>query len=139
MAEESKTHENALPEEIKELERMLEEKKKMLVERGEEREHKAVFREVFREKYGEAFKPSAPSVASHIASQATPDEEEAKRAKEREEQITALIGIAFQKGIKTAVEAARKNTPWLLDELHDRMIDEYYQKLIQSGQVKELT
>ncbi len=47
MAEESK---NGIHEqEIKELEQLLEEKKKTLFERGEETEHKELFKEVFRE------------------------------------------------------------------------------------------
>ncbi|MFY9462301.1 MAG: hypothetical protein WAP51_03825, partial [Candidatus Sungiibacteriota bacterium] len=56
MAEDVKTPENALPEEIKELEQMLEEKKRALAERGEEREYKEVFREAFKEKYSGEFK-----------------------------------------------------------------------------------
>lgn len=140
MAEDSKTPEKALPEEIKELERLLEEKKRALVERGEEHEHKEVFREAFREKYGELFKPSRPlppPPSAAVSLKQKSSEEEALRVDEREEKLAALIELSFSKGVASSVKQARRLTPWLLDELHDRLIDEYYQKLVQSKQISE--
>lgn len=147
MPQDAKPQGETLPEEIRELERLLEEKKRALVERGEEREHKEVFREAFREKYGELFKPPQlkppqplpPPPSAVISPPRRPSEEEALRVEEREEQLRVLIELSFSEGVASAVKRARRLTPWLLDELHDRLIDEYYQKLVQAGQVTEFS
>ena len=136
MTEDTKTPET-LPEEIKELELMLEEKKRALAERGEEREHKEIFREAFKEKFGPAPRvlptPIAPSEPS-----ATPKGKGDDTAfYAREEEMQSLVQLSFAKGVRQAIEAARRESPWLLDELHDRLIDEYYQKLVQAHQIQE--
>lgn len=42
-----------------------------------------------------------------------------------EEKINSLIEIAFKKGIEKAVKEARKlNNPYILDEFHDRLVEE---------------
>ena len=134
MLQDSKTPSEALPEEIRELERLLEEKKQALAEKGEERETREIFREVFREKYPppEAPKITPPPSAVQPLTGTHPKGEDELRTKEREEEIAALIEISFEKGIRHAVDLARRASPWLLDELHDRLIDEYYQKLEQA-------
>ena len=134
MPQDSKTPSEVLPEEIRELERLLEEKKQALAEKGEEREPREIFREVFREKYPP---PGAPKIMPSppvppAAGRISPKEEDELRKKEREEEIAALIEISFDKGIRHAVDLARRASPWLLDELHDRLVDEYYQKLEQA-------
>ncbi len=37
-----------------------------------------------------------------------------------------------------AMGRASRETPWLLDALHDRLADEYYQKLVQAKEIKAL-
>ena len=139
MSEDAKTPGEALPEEIKELEQMLEEKKRALAERGEEREHKEVFREAFKEKYSGEFKvaPPPPLPPPPRPPAAKPQDAAARSA--REEEIQTLIRISFEKGVRAAADIAKRENPWLLDELHDRLIDEYYQKLVQAKQIQEST
>lgn len=136
MPEEQNNQNPSLREEIRDLERALIEKRRALSEGGEDREEKEVFREVFKERYAA---PSEENVSSQPAPPALmPAQKTAAddKAKTREEELRALIEIAFERGITEAVRIARKTVPWLIDELHDRLIDEYYQKLQQSRQVE---
>lgn len=137
MSEDVKTPGEALPEEIKELEQMLEEKKRALAERGEEREHKEVFREAFKEKYSGEFKVAPPAPLPPPPRSPTAKLQDSAARSRREEEIQTLIRVSFEKGVRAAADIAKRENPWLLDELHDRLIDEYYQKLIQSKQISE--
>lgn len=134
MPQDSKTPGEALPEEIRELERLLEEKKQALAEKGEEREGRDIFRDVFLEKYPppEVSKLTPPPSVIQPPTTTRPKGEDELRKKEREEEIASLIEISFEKGVRHAVDLAQRASPWLLDELHDRLIDEYYQKLEQA-------
>lgn len=134
-------------EEILELERKLEEKKRELAERGappaEERE---VFREVLREHVeearpqapGEAPAISAPSVTHVLADDLKKKADEIKKKELREEQVRELIEFALTRTINDAVKVAERATPWLLDELHDHLVDDYYEKLVQLRKLKRL-
>ena len=127
-------------EEIAALERLLAEKKQSLIAEGKIIPEHEAFRETFRESYGEALAPAA-SLAP--ASATLPPDELAKHAgdiaaKAREEQVDALIEIALTKGIAAAAEVARKATPWLMDELHDRLQDRYYDQLLQLRKLKAI-
>ena len=139
MPQDAKPQGETLPEEIRELERLLEEKKRFLAEKGEEREPREVFREVFREKYplppAEKIPPPPVGALPKPPSGLTPKRDDDARKKEREEEIAALIEVSFEKGVRSAVDIAKRVSPWLLDELHDRLIDEYYQKLEQTKQI----
>ena len=133
-------------EEIKELERKLEEKKKEISERGGvEPEEKEVFREVLREHIEEArprrgggvslpVPPTKPSPADDLKKKA----DDVKKQEEREEQVKALIEVALTKTIAQAVRVAEEAGPYLLDELHDSLVDDYYDKLIALRKLKPL-
>ncbi|MDP3727757.1 MAG: hypothetical protein Q8R35_03940 [bacterium] len=139
-------------QEIAELERLLAEKKQALADESAARPERELFRETFRETYGEALSPQTPppSTDSTSSPQANsgqtpslPPDELAKHAaalaaQEREEQLESLIAIAISKGVTAAAGVARRATPWLMDELHDRLCDRYYQHLIASRQLKAL-
>ncbi|MDO8600929.1 MAG: hypothetical protein Q7R73_05015 [bacterium] len=135
MPEESK---NGIHEqEIKELEQLLEEKKKALIERGEEKEHKEVFREVFHEKYQQiAGTPIAPSAGAGITP--VPPVKTSPVSKEKETELQSFIEMAFADGLVSTINRAKASSPWLLDELHDRLSDEYYEKLIQARQLEKI-
>ncbi|KKS38097.1 MAG: hypothetical protein A3G49_00065 [Candidatus Sungbacteria bacterium RIFCSPLOWO2_12_FULL_41_11] len=139
MQEPSQKTEKTPEEEIRELEWLLAEKRKTMEEKGIEKEPKEVFREVFKEYVG-AKKPLLPPPAVQLPA-AVSDEQKRQadelKQKERHEQLEHLIGISFEKGLLDAVTLAENMTPWLLDELHDRLVDEYYQKLVQSQKLKE--
>jgi len=45
-----------------------------------------------------------------------------------EEKVNSLIEIAFREGIEKAIKEARKlNSPYILDEFHDRLIEKIKQ------------
>ena len=49
-----------------------------------------------------------------------------------QEQIEALIEMAFKEGLAKAIEAAKKlNDPFLLDKFHDTLANELKQELIE--------
>lgn len=134
-------------EEIQELERKLEEKKKELAGRGgEPAEEKEVFREVLREHVEEA-RPQAPgevptaatpSVTHVLADDLKKKADDVKKKELREEQVRELIEFALTRTINDAVKVAEQATPWLLDELHDHLVDDYYEKLVQLRKLKQL-
>lgn len=132
-------------EEIKELERKLEEKKREIAERGgAEPEEKEVFREVLRKHIEEA-RPARPGVSLPVppAKPSLTDDlkkkaDDIKKQEKREEQVKALIEIALTKTIAQAVKIAEEVSPYLLDELHDHLIDDYYDKLIALRKLKSL-
>lgn len=129
-------------EEIAALERLLAEKKQNLLTEGKIMPEKEAFREAFRESLGEALSPQTTTVTPPPVSTLTPDEVTKHAsdvaAKEREEQVAALVEIALTKGIPAAAEIARKATPWLMDALHDELQDHYYDKLLQARKLKAL-
>lgn len=137
MPEETHNKENAIQEEIKALERALAEKKKALLSEGAPTEQKELFRETFREQYREALEtPAVPGGGAREGAGA-PASGATGPAALHEDEIQKLIQFAFEKGIAAAILRAKEESPWLLDELHDRLIDEYYQKLVASRAITE--
>ena len=123
-----------LNQEIAQLEQKLAAKKQELLKTGAETPEKQAFKEVVREHAFASETPTtyAPSAAAQSATAArivTPAEQE---------KINALIARAFTKGIVAAVAEARKaNDPFLIDQLHDRLADEYYAKLLQARKIQQ--
>lgn len=121
---------NAFQAEIKELEAKLEAKKKEMAASGTESPEKHVFKAVVREHAGaETPVVNIPASATKpgTTSPATP------MSPADEQKIDNLVMHAFTKGIPSAVDEARKlNIPFLVDMLHDRLADEYYQKLLEA-------
>jgi hypothetical protein len=57
----------------------------------------------------------------------------------KEKQIQLLTELAFEKGIPHALEVVRRlDNPYLLDEFHDALVDELYNKLIEEGKLKQI-
>lgn len=134
-------------EEVRELERRLEEKKRLLGEAGREVPHeKEVLREVLREHITEARGEGVgeegvrlPSSHRHLITDTdTNDPAALQKEKERETEIRALVEEALTRGILPAVKDAASRSPYLLDELHDHLVDDFYQKLIVLRKIKEL-
>ena len=131
-----------LQREIAELESLLREKRAAVGAENAPENEREEFREAFHEKYGESFAPAPPSdtptpppplpqdIAGHHAAVVA--------APENKEKLEALIHIALTKGVRTAAEVARRASPWLMDELHDTLQDQYYDRLIQAKQLKAL-
>lgn len=132
-------------EEIQELEKKLEEKKQELAEKGVVAPaEKELLREVLRKHVEEARPPlqapaPAPATGAHIlADDLKKKADEVKKEEQREAQVRALIEIALTRGIASAVKVAESATPYLLDELHDNLVDDYYDKLIALRKLKQL-
>lgn len=61
------------------------------------------------------------------------------KAESKERQIQLLTDLAFEKGIPHAIEVAKRlENPFLLDEFHDALVDELYNKLIEGGKLKQI-
>lgn len=146
MPEETKKPEVVSPEaEIKELERRLEQKKRELAEKEiAPPAEKEIFREVLREHIEEkkSAPPGQPVFSPLKKSQTAADfkkkQEDDLKKEEREEQIKSLIEVALTKTIAEAVKVAESAGPYLLDELHDRLVDDYYDKLLALRKLKPL-
>jgi len=55
----------------------------------------------------------------------------------REEQIKTLNDLAVQRGVDFVIEIAKAlDDAHVLDELHDSLVDELYQKLVEQGKLK---
>ena len=121
-------------EDIKWLESQLEAKKKELSEKSPEQSaERDVLRDVIKE-VPSISAPTAPAALNDDAvSQAAGNMEE----KQHEEVIQNLIEIAFSKDLLSALKVAESlKNPHILDEFHDKLADEYYQKLLDARKLK---
>lgn len=129
--------------EIQELEQKLAEKKQELLKMDKEHEEKDIFRQVLREHIEEMRTSTGGSAQAQTYSkpqsaQIIPQPLSDDEIKKREEKIRELIELALTKTIRDAVKSAENTSPYLLDELHDRLVDDYYDKLIALRKVKTL-
>lgn len=132
-------------EEIKELERKLEERKRELAGKGEViPEEKEILREALKKHIEEVRPPvlpepaAAPPAAHKLVDDLQKKADDLKAEEKREEQVRALVEIALTRSLGDAVKVAREATPYLLDEFHDHLVDDYYEKLVQLRKLKEL-
>ncbi len=57
----------------------------------------------------------------------------------KERQIQLLVNMAFEKGVVEAIEVAKSlDSPYLIDELHDILVDELYNKLVTEKKIEKL-
>ncbi len=120
-------------EEIRELERRLEEKKRALSEAGAEIPHeKEVFRDVLKEHIEDIRRTPGEHAGIPPPPPKKDDSGDFKKVKEElTEDVRILVEIALTKSIEEAVRTAeRAKSPYLLDELHDHLIDDFYDKLV---------
>jgi hypothetical protein len=122
---------NAFQAEIKELEAKLEAKKREMAASSTETPESHIFKAVVRE-HAAKDAPAGPTGAS-APMVASTTSKPAPLTPADEQKIDELVTHAFTKGISAAVNEARKmNMPFLVDMLHDRLADEYYQKLLEA-------
>ncbi len=75
---------------------------------------------------------------------AAPSAQARKKAKQlkdldRPSQVKALCDLAFQKGLAFAIEVAKTlDNAYVLDEFHDTLVSELYNKLIEKGKLKQM-
>ncbi|NQV00878.1 MAG: hypothetical protein HQ537_02040 [Parcubacteria group bacterium] len=80
---------------------------------------------------------SAPTTSSS----STQVQQQVKQLKglDHENQVKALCNLALQKGLDFAIEIAKNlDNAYILDELHDSLVDELRKKLIEKGELKQL-
>lgn len=137
-----------MPEEVsqKSLEdelRALEEKlaaRKEATGGADDKEEKELFREVLKEHVESAkevvHEGKMGQSPSHDYAAQTKGKADEIREKEHREQTEALVDIALTKGVLDAVAVARHlGNPHLLDDFHDMLVDEYYDKLLQARKI----
>ncbi len=74
-------------------------------------------------------------------SQSAQAQKEVQRLKdlEQENQVKELCDLAFQKGLDFAIEVAKNlDNAYVLDELHDTLINELYKKLVEQRKLKRI-
>jgi len=125
--------EGQIHEDIKWLESQLEAKKKELAGTGlEEKEEREMVKDVLRESISGAPSLDGPPVLQNDTSAASDDDLKKTELTEKEHAkvIEKLIEIAFAKSLAVAIKAARSlKNAHLLDEFHDTLADQYYEKL----------
>lgn len=124
-------------EEIRALEQKLEAKKKELAEKGVELPHeKEMFRQVLRE-HVEEIKAPPPVYPVSQSDDSAPNTNDKQRGEERDEVVRRLIELALTSTIEKAVRRAEAEIPYILDELHDHLIDDYYDKLVALRKINQ--
>jgi hypothetical protein len=80
----------------------------------------------------------SPAVSAAAAS-ATPAPSARAQNIDQERQLKVLVDLAFTQGIDKAVEAARATeNAYLIDKLHDTLVDELAERLRTEGKLKEI-
>ena len=123
-------------QEIADLEAKLAAKKLELASSGTESSEKTIFKQVVKEHAGgESFQPSMPVHAATAPAAATTAVAVTPAVTAK---LNTFIAHAFTKGIADAIKEAKKtNDAYFVDLLHDRLADEYYQKLIQARKINQ--
>ncbi|MDP3779102.1 MAG: hypothetical protein Q8R30_03625 [bacterium] len=141
------TQQSLSPEqEIQKLEQQLEQKKRQLAESGTQApEEKELFREVVKE-HIETLRPFAPTPAPllppvlqpPVASAPQDLQADVKKQEADEATVRMLVEKAMTGTIGDAVKEAQKISPYMVDELHDHLIDDMYGKLLALRKIKAL-
>jgi len=123
---------NSLENQIAHLEARLAEKKGELVGAETKRPEKEILREVVQE-HGSAVEGS---VGSGAASTGAAGSTSRKLSDVEVAKISELVSHAFSNGIGAAVKEAQSyGDAFFVDRLHDRLVDEYYDRLIQARKI----
>ena len=93
-----------------------------------------------------AEQPTAPSVAAPVASSAgqipavaVAEDVQNLLSYEKNQQLKALVDLAFTKGVNHAADVARQlDSPYLMDEFHDTLIDQLHKELVARGKLEEI-
>jgi len=139
-------NENINLQEIKELEKKLAERKAAIGAGKKSFEVQKKEAEITKENIQEMPSPAIPS--SLQIKTTAPRKSAGKNArKEIAElknldtagQVKKLSFLAFEKGISHSIKIARSlNDAYLLDALHDKLIGELHQELVEKGRLKEI-
>ena len=94
-------------------------------------------REKETNQFAEILNKAVPALGTAgSAGNATDDARNLSLLADIESQVTRLLDLATQKGIPHAVHVAQKmKNYYLLDRMHDEMVDKFYQGLVEKGLV----
>lgn len=126
-------------EELRGLSQKLEERKETLrKEGGLVPEEKEIFREVLKE-HIEQVRPSVQlPPATHIPDGAQKKTDDIQTKAEDESLVRDVVEAALTRGVEHAIKIAESANPWLVDELHDHLVDDYYEKLLALKKVEPM-
>lgn len=133
---------SSLESEIQALQQKLEEKKRVLQKESENvGNEKDIFREVLKDHVKQAPEDidiqNKPGIKMPVPAPASSGQANKKDVSEHADVVDALVRIAFRDGILKAVQAARETqSPHVVDALHDKLVDEYYDKLLAARQIE---
>ncbi len=120
--------------EVEKLRQEIAEMRKQLAEKKAE-----IRPEVFVETTQEGVPGAEQAEAMSIsATQATQLKTQAPQAIEADDQVKILCELAFQKGVDVALKSAQElNNPYVLDEFHDTLVDQLYERLISEKKIEK--
>lgn len=128
---------NTIEQEIMDLSKKIEEKRRVLEEQNGIIEEKELVRSAVAEKVSQAA-PQTISTVQPIQTQTKTtsksylDVIDEKSATE----VNRLIEIVFSKGITAALKEVENEEPFIMDAFHDALIDKMYDELKSRGIVK---
>ncbi|MBD3282626.1 MAG: hypothetical protein GF387_03425 [Candidatus Portnoybacteria bacterium] len=125
---------------IEKLYKDFEKKKTEAIERTETKEKELTpekEREIVKETVSENIQDAQPVPQSQQKD--TKNKAKQIKTEPQERQVYLLTEIAFERGISHAIDVAKRlDNPYLLDEFHDALVDEFCAKLIAEGKLKEI-
>ncbi len=128
---------NQAEKEILELEQQLASKKALLQEKEKPLEQ-VLAKEQASIVVQDSASVSLPSAAQPVIV-APLQAAQALSGQEKGQQIKALVDLAFQKGVNYAADVARNlESPYLMDEFHDTLIDQLHKELVEKGKLEEM-
>lgn len=139
----SEINENIKLQEIEKLEKELAERRAAIEGAGVENKEAEITKENLGEQQSQI--TSTQQTAAAIADDEEEKKEEIKNdAKEIKNldtarQVKVLITLAFEKGLTHSIKVARNlNDAYLLDELHDKLVGELRNELVEKGKLKDI-
>ena len=120
--------------EVEKLRAEIADMRKQLAEKKAERKPE-FFGEVQQEGVKKAEQAEAASIGQPSAASSAGQSPQSLAA---DEQVKTLCELAFQKGVESALKAAQElNNPYILDEFHDALVDQLYERLIREKKIEQ--
>jgi len=119
-----------------------EERRRILESQGEQAPDKEIAKEVIKSEIEKGLEtmPQQPVSGTEFVNVPTPQtisHDLAVSEDEAQKILNELIEIAFGKSIYQAVQSARKTSnAYLIDSLHDQLVDKFYERLVELGKIK---
>ena len=138
----SELNENIQLEEIEKLEKELAIKKAAIESMGIENKEAEITKENLEEQQSQITPAQQTTIAITDDKEKTEEiKNDAREIKNLDtaRQVKVLITLAFEKGIGHSIKVARNlNDAYLLDELHDKLVGELRNELVEKGKLKDL-